>query len=140
MKRREFLQSTGMISLGLLAGCNPKSKSTPIDVQSAIVDNKIVVNITKIDTLEPSVVGWGKKRIGIIKNNDGSYNANIMTCTHKGCTVSKSKGQYACPCHGALYTYNGVVTRGPAKQNLAALSVTSDELFIYIHLPIIEPT
>ena len=138
MKRREFLQSTGIISLGLLAGCTPKSKSIPIDVQTTIVDNNIVVDITKVDSLEPSVVAWGKKRIGIIKNNDGSYHANIMTCTHKGCTVGKSKGGYACPCHGALYTYDGTVTRGPAKQNLASLPVTSDEFFLYIQLPVID--
>jgi len=137
MKRREFLQSTGIIGVGLLTGCTPTSKSAPIDLQTTIVDNKILVDITKVNQLEPSVIAWGKKRIGVIKNTDGSFHASVMTCTHRGCTVSKvkEKGNYICPCHGARYTYQGKLTKGPAEQDLMTLTVTSDAQFIYIHLP-----
>jgi len=135
MKRREFLQSTSIIGVGLLTGCTPTSESTPIELQTTIVDNKILVDITKINQIEPSVVAWGKKRIGVIENSDGSFHASVMTCTHRGCTVSKVKDQYICPCHGARYTYQGKLTKGPAEQDLMALTVTSDTKFVYIHLP-----
>lgn len=135
MKRREFLQSTSIIGVGLLTGCTPTSESTPIELQTTIVDNKILVDKTKINQIEPSVVAWGKKRIGVIENADGSFHASVMTCTHRGCTVSKVKDQYICPCHGARYTYQGKLTKGPAEQDLMALTVTSDTKFVYIHLP-----
>jgi Rieske Fe-S protein len=42
-------------------------------------------------------------------------------CTHSACTVeppAATTGAIRCACHGSEYDGNGVVTRGPARENL----------------------
>ncbi|EKQ69107.1 hypothetical protein OsccyDRAFT_1718 [Leptolyngbyaceae cyanobacterium JSC-12] len=47
-----------------------------------------------------------------------------LTCTHQGCTVHPNdKGEFHCPCHGAVYDQEGRVLRGPAKRDLPRFKV-----------------
>lgn len=56
----------------------------------------------------------------------GTYLAFSAVCTHAGCTVDFSGGQFACPCHGATYDAStGAVTGGPAPDPLARIQVVA---------------
>lgn len=49
----------------------------------------------------------------VMRDSGGLY-ALTARCTHNGVTVVDNSGQFFCPAHGATFTYNGVVTNGPA--------------------------
>ncbi len=47
-----------------------------------------------------------------------------LTCPHQGCTVQvQSDGGYRCPCHGAEFTAQGEVVKGPATRPLRQFTV-----------------
>lgn len=56
----------------------------------------------------------------IIRSDTSGYLALSNVCTHQGCAVRYSNTSHAlsCPCHGATYTTDGTVTRGPASRPL----------------------
>lgn len=62
----------------------------------------------------------------LIHDRDG-FRALSLVCTHLGCTVEQKEGAYECPCHGSLYNDRGEVQKGPAKQSLKALRVSTSE-------------
>ncbi len=51
-----------------------------------------------------------------------------LTCTHQGCTVQPDdKGEFHCPCHGAVFNQSGQVVRGPAQRDLPRFKVVSQK-------------
>ena len=58
-------------------------------------------------------------RCYIVHNSDGLL-ALWQKCTHLGCAVpwAEAENQFHCPCHGSLYTPEGVVEGGPAPRPL----------------------
>ena len=81
-----------------------------------------------------------------LPNNDAAYlfrrsaiafEAISSTCTHRGCTVGWRPPQrrFVCPCHAATFTYQGLVTGGPARKDLPTYQTgfdpTKDEAYIF---------
>lgn len=55
---------------------------------------------------------------------NGSQEAISLTCTHQGCTVQiAADGKFHCPCHGAVFTSDGNVVKGPAQRDLSKFQV-----------------
>ena len=56
-------------------------------------------------------------RFYLVRNADGLL-ALWQKCTHLGCAVpwAQNEDQFHCPCHGSLFTPEGVVTGGPAPR------------------------
>jgi cytochrome b6-f complex iron-sulfur subunit len=56
-------------------------------------------------------------RCYIVRNEDGLL-AVWQKCTHLGCAVpwAADKNQFHCPCHGSLFSPEGVVQGGPAPR------------------------
>ena len=68
----------------------------------------------------------------IVQPKAGTLLAYSAVCTHAGCTVGFSGGQFACPCHGATYSAaSGAVTGGPAPAPLARINVVESGGKIY---------
>lgn len=60
----------------------------------------------------------------LINNPDGVL-AFYWKCTHLGCTVPwiASERQFHCPCHGSIFTREGVRIAGPAPRPLDLMAV-----------------
>lgn len=57
----------------------------------------------------------------LTRTDSQTFVAVSSVCTHSGCPVqpySSAAGGLLCPCHGSLYTPQGVVLRGPAGFDL----------------------
>lgn len=63
----------------------------------------------------------------VLIHDDDGFRAYSLTCTHLGCTVEQKDDGYECPCHGSIYNKRGEVNKGPAKQSLKSLRVTTTE-------------
>lgn len=143
MKRRDFIQIACVTSVGLLAGCKSMSSSKARHLVSAdlvIFNNLEHLKIAKsaFSKNDFAAIAYQEKYIGIIKLTDNSFTAAILVCPHQGCGVEYSNNeekQYVCPCHGARFTQQGVVIKGPATTNLTTLNTSSDQQSIYIQLP-----
>ena len=59
-------------------------------------------------------------------NEPGSFVALSGKCTHRGCKVSYNSAQnrFECPCHGSMYSIEGEVIHGPAKEALTKYTVS----------------
>lgn len=60
----------------------------------------------------------------LIHESAGDFKAFSAVCTHAGCTVQPSGGQFICPCHGGSYSITtGQVLGGPPPAPLTALPI-----------------
>ena len=133
--RRTFIRDTGM-SLAALAlashasGCDGGT-SVPPPPQNGVEING---NRLRLDISHPDVAGLTAsggffvfQSFGAIVINVGNdtYRAVSSVCTHDGCTVSQYNGtRMRCPCHGAEFTREGAVQKGPATRALPEFPVT----------------
>ena len=64
-------------------------------------------------------VSVGGKPVAVFRTADG-YRAYSAICTHLGCIIhwEKTKREFACPCHGAIFDQDGKVVSGPAPKPL----------------------
>jgi cytochrome b6-f complex iron-sulfur subunit len=63
----------------------------------------------------------------LVHTKDGLM-ALYWKCVHLGCTVPwiAAENHFHCPCHGSVYTYDGVRIAGPAPRPLDYMAVTID--------------
>jgi cytochrome b6-f complex iron-sulfur subunit len=78
-------------------------------------------------------------RFYLVRNADGLL-ALWQKCTHLGCAVpwAANEDQFHCPCHGSLYSENGVVQGGPAPRPLDRfpIEIRGDEIWVDTSKPI----
>ncbi|MFQ6092669.1 MAG: ubiquinol-cytochrome c reductase iron-sulfur subunit [bacterium] len=67
-----------------------------------------------------------EKKLFIIRDKIGLFTMSAV-CTHLGCTVLREGPGFHCPCHGATFDGDGVVTRGPARRPLPRFRVVLTE-------------
>ena len=58
-------------------------------------------------------------------NEDQTFTAFAINCTHLGCPVrwEEKAGLFMCPCHGGVYYRNGTVAAGPPPRPLPEYKV-----------------
>lgn len=60
----------------------------------------------------------------LVHESDGTFKAFSAVCTHAGCTVGFSNGEFVCPCHGGTYSAaTGGVLIGPPPAPLPQINV-----------------
>ena len=60
----------------------------------------------------------------LLHEPNGDFRAFSAVCTHAGCAVDLSGGQFVCPCHGGSYSAaTGAVLGGPPPSPLPALPI-----------------
>ncbi len=66
-------------------------------------------------------VAGEKNPIIVYRSAGDKVAAYSSTCGHKGCRVDlPKKGKVKCPCHGAAFTTEGRLLKGPAQTDLKA--------------------
>ncbi len=83
-----------------------------------------------IDDLRSVIVStrWLKRhRLWVVHDRDTLF-AVEARCTHLGCTPrwDSTAGVFNCPCHGSLFTPQGVPLNGPAVEPLYRFAIWSD--------------
>lgn len=70
--------------------------------------------------------------ICVYRFGENEYSALWMQCSHQGAELQASGDFLQCPAHGSEFNKKGVVTNGPANNNLRIFPVTvnANELFI----------
>ena len=128
MNRKEFVQqsfvgltvlATGVGLAQCLGGCTSSTAPTNIDV---------TLDLTAPENAALMQIGGSLRTSGIIVAcvAQGEYIAVQSACTHEGATIrwQQSANQFQCPEHGAAFSRNGAVARGPARTNLVSYTVT----------------
>jgi cytochrome b6-f complex iron-sulfur subunit len=84
----------------------------------------VIIRMTDIPLGVRLRVLHGGRPVEILRTKDG-LTARSLLCTHMGCEVRWGKGTqtYNCPCHGGVYSADGMVVAGPPSQALRSVSV-----------------
>lgn len=74
---------------------------------------------------EPYAGMLAKSAAWLRHNEDRSFTAFAVNCTHLGCPVrwEEQAGLFMCPCHGGVYYRDGTVAAGPPPKPLPEYKV-----------------
>ena len=136
--RREFI---GYVGLGCLAGVGLLSQgcaTTPVYRTSAIGGNVELLE----DEFNALIADGNAILVRMIEGDpvllvrvaQNEYVALSAVCTHQKCEVRAQQTQLECPCHGSTFSFEGAVTRGPAKRALTSYAVVVANETIQIDL------
>ncbi|MBS1536782.1 MAG: Rieske (2Fe-2S) protein [Bacteroidetes bacterium] len=72
-----------------------------------------------------ATIKLGDKDAIVFKNNDNTFEAMSLVCTHAGCTLiwKEDDEQFHCRCHGGVFRRDGSVAVAPPTQPLEHLTV-----------------
>ena len=141
--RRDFLKTAGTISacmccmgaISFLESCAGAKKAGATNV--SFTETADLVSIPKASFTKQKMAIIKTKKFDeplfVAQQNDGSYLALRMQCTHKGCAVNETPAKFVCPCHGSEFSLKGEVLTGPAKEPLPSFIVTTDEMAVLVH-------
>jgi menaquinol-cytochrome c reductase iron-sulfur subunit len=98
----------------------------------------------KVDYLQRQADGWETiekpDTVWVLKQKDQvvAYDSH---CTHLGCHYrwDSSKDSFICPCHGGVFSREGLVVSGPPPRPLSRLSVKTENGVLFI-LPVEKKT
>lgn len=116
ISRREFL----ILTAGLAAGCRSGAvlETGPHDVRIGRPD----------DYRTDGVYSRFRNRGVFIVRRGEKLFALSSICTHRNCKLTaESDRTFYCPCHGSTFDADGKVTLGPAKRDLPAFPITTDD-------------
>jgi Rieske Fe-S protein len=140
MERREFIKTTCLLCtafsaelfLGTLASCAPYPVyETPME------KGKILIPVSIFDKASMHVIR--AKNLGydiaLHKENDGSYTALLLRCTHASTPVKYTGNEFVCPLHGSTFDQEGRVKDGPAIRSLRKLEteLSNDKIMILVN-------
>jgi cytochrome b6-f complex iron-sulfur subunit len=133
--RREFLKRAGLVAAGLTLSSAVLAQDD--ENRSAITQaaNKGLVDLGPVTTFKAGIIVDRTTDAGalISRTADGLI-ALSPVCTHQGCTPHSVGGanELVCSCHGARFTVDGGVTRGPARTPLStySLQIKNGHLFV----------
>jgi Rieske Fe-S protein len=140
MKRSTFIQSSCQTCLLLAAGwmlpalegCGPAS----YQVLTADMHDGLVAVAADAFLKGPLVVvrprGWFYS-IALRKQDERTYTALLLKCTHQDNQLTASAGGYSCSLHGSAFNPEGKVVKGPAERALVSYPVTIENNHLIIH-------
>ena len=88
-----------------------------------------VVRTIQIERLD----GWrraiSEKALYVTKDAQGEVRVLSSVCPHLGCTVpwNREKKQFICPCHNAIFSFDGARISGPALRGMDTLETKVED-------------
>lgn len=145
MQRRKFLSSSCKICLLGAAGyswlqlesCSPVAPVYKTDVTNGALN--IPLNLFDKNALQivrPN--GWYFD-VAVQKNQDNSYTALLLQCTHQDNQLTPTSNGYHCSLHGSDFDKQGNVRKGPAEQPLQHFDTTVSNNTLNIHINNFKP-
>ena len=123
MTRKDFFARVGFGAATLLIPACIGGLATSCENEGSPSPAPTNVDFT-LDTSTGSLAANGgylvHSGVLVARTNSGSFLAVSASCTHQGTNVNYdvSGNHFICPNHGAEFSSNGAVTRGPATSNL----------------------
>lgn len=135
MDRKDFLKNCGMTCLGfasvplIFQGCGlSKSLTGKID------QSDLIVSLSDFQTNTGEQIHYKKYivvnneeikfPICIFRETSTNYTAIWLQCSHQGAELQVFGDKLQCPAHGSEFNREGIVTNGPASNNLRTFPVT----------------
>jgi thiosulfate dehydrogenase [quinone] large subunit len=104
---------------------SPSATPTPSATQAAPGTAVMPASTVPVGGAAPFALPQNGEPAYVVQPTAGNFEAFTAVCTHMGCTVGFTGGEFACPCHGATYSATtGQVTGGPAPAPLTKVKVT----------------
>lgn len=143
--RRQFVQAVSVALGGIMSAMiglpmvgyliSPVLKKQTADAWVALgpvegfeegVPKLVTFTRTKINGWEKTVNSHG---VYVVRKG-GDFNVFSNVCTHLSCRVSWKDDQngYFCPCHDALFTIDGGISRGPQPRPLDYFAADAKEV------------
>lgn len=119
-RRRALILGCGAVCCTLLGCDSGGTGQTERTIELGLVDSFSIGN-TELQ-LDNLMVHRDELGLGVMS----------LSCTHQGCRVSYDENKIVCPCHGAIFSKDGVVVSGPPKVNLPwfHLTLTIDRILV----------
>jgi len=138
--RRKFIQETGTVTAAICCGAGlftVLDSCTPIKyLQATKADTRLTISVAEFAESKFAIINEKTlpAPIYLNRNEDNSYNALLMLCTHKQCELRPTGFFLSCPCHGSQFSNKGKVLKPPADEPLKKLDVITDNTSIHIIL------
>jgi cytochrome b6-f complex iron-sulfur subunit len=136
LSRREILQCSAICALAPACASLPqvaqiRASGSAEEVSVNVRDVRAVANhgvsVVPADGLELPI---------LVIENEAGWRAFSSGCTHLGCEIRPQGQKFVCPCHGAQFSHEGEVLRGPAQKNLTEYSVREQGELLYIRIAV----
>ena len=138
MQRREFIRTSCLLCAGLLASQPLLQSCSTVPVLKLQAKNAQII-VDKA-TLKPNqklhIVRNTKMDFDLllVENENGTYHALYMQCTHYSQPLAANSKQLFCSAHGSVFNFNGEVLKSPAEKNLTKYNVESNANQLIIKL------
>ena len=137
MDRRNFIKNSCSLCIAISAGIAVGSLSSCTSAsvfKTTISENKITVPVSAFATTSLQIISPKnyEYNIALRKEEDGSYTALLLRCTHADNQLVSTGNGFVCNLHGSKFDKEGGVTKGPAALPLKKFhtAVISDNIII----------
>lgn len=109
--------------------------------KTAITNGDLNVPLNLFDKSAVQIVrpsGWFYD-VAVQKNNDNTYSALLLQCTHQENQLTPTGTGYHCSLHGSDFDKQGNVIKGPAEEPLHHFDTTVNNSILNIHIKDFKP-
>lgn len=145
MERREFISSSCKIcllgaagfSLTQLMSCATTSSVYKTNITNGYLN--VPLNLFEKSSLQiVRPAGWYYD-VAVQKNDDNSYTALLLQCTHQQNQLTPTGTGYHCSLHGSDFDKQGNVRKGPAEEPLHHFETSVNNNLVTVHVKKFQP-
>jgi len=130
--RRQIIRWIGAVA-GTVVGLLPRLRRQALAQETEELQFEPVATLADLEDnpllLEDDEFSGGPALIFQTEGEDEEETLVALnpTCTHRGCIVDLKGDELVCPCHGATYSLDGKVTKGPATEDLVVYQIRIED-------------